>query len=267
MVPFKNILIPVDTQEHLLMAVEKAVELCAPVHSHIHLISPVPSPATTWERFWEKLAPGKQSQKAVTAGALSVEGWNAMRELLLIRYPGHPFLFNTAPHRLLEQECLRYIGQQAIDLVIAPHAAQKKLIRLIAANAGTPILTIAPGSLSHPVRSILLPVYSFMPEIRIQASLEFARKYNAQIHLVTVLNDNESHSKERVDAFYLTYKLLAEYGYSPHYKILQGRNSTESLLRYANHVKADLIFADQAMTDMLPPLSAIQVLMLQPNIR
>ena len=59
-------------------------------------------------------------------------------------------------------------------------------------------------------------------------------------------------------------------------KILQGRDSAELLLHYAGKIKADLVlvtsekkssfpfFTQHSFTDLLHPLSALQVLMLKP---
>jgi len=135
------------------------------------------------------------------------------------------------------------------------------------------------GCLTHPIRPILLSVGSFVSEIQVQASLAFARKFNTQIYLVTILDSDEIHSRQNADAFYLTYKRLTEYGHTPHYKILQGKQDIGVILRYADQVKADLLLVapekkknlfgwmNKSVTDLLHPLSTLQVLMLRPQIK
>jgi K+-sensing histidine kinase KdpD len=142
------------------------------------------------------------------------------------------------------------------------------------------MLTVTQGCLNHPVKLILLPVSTSVPERKIQIAIEFARKNNGHIHLVTWLKgDDEMSSKTRIDAFYKTYKILKECGYPPQYKILSGFDSREVLLQYAYRVNADLILLSsenesfitglikKTITNLLQPLSALHVMMLHPNIQ
>jgi hypothetical protein len=283
MLPFKNILIPVDQAEHACMSVEKAFELCALTTTTIHLVSAVQT-GSNWNRsgiianLWNQLANVSAARQA-TERQLSV-----LSKKIKALYPSSIVKKALIGNHPFSTHLSQYIHQQAIDLVIfvkdhSHHSwsyTSQKLLMTLAKDEPTPILTITPGSLNHAIKSILLPVHDSVPDRRIRAALEFAKQYNAQVHLVTLLDSNDSVAKARVDAFYLTYKMLAECGHSPHYKILQGRDSAELLLHYAGKIKADLVlvtpekkssfpfFPQHSFTDLLHPLSALQVLMLKP---
>lgn len=283
MLPFKNILIPVDQAEHACMAVEKAFELCTFNATTIHLVSIVQT-GSSWNRsgiianLWNQLANASATRQATERKL------NVLSKKIKVLYPSCTIAKTVISNHLVSTHLLQYIHQQAIDLVIfvKDHSHRswsntgQKVWMTLAKNEPTPILTITPGSLNHTIKSILLPVHDSVPDRRIRAALEFAKQYNAQVHLVTLLDSNDSAAKARVDAFYLTYKMLAECGHSPHYKILQGRDSAELLLHYAGKIKADLVlvtqekkasfpfFTQHSFTDLLHPLSALQVLMLKP---
>lgn len=196
-------------------------------------------------------------------------------------------VLDTIPQKNITKGLVKYINENGIDLFLfcqkrATHGlgfSKKINFNKIARQSSCSVLSITPGSLNHSVKSIILPVGSFIPEKKIQIAIAFAQKYNGLIHLVTMLdNSDEGHSKMKVDIFYKTYKILQECGYTPQYKILSKYESHEILLRYAENANADLILLNpekrsflstitvNAIVDFISPHSHLQVLMTKPNI-
>ena len=260
-VPCKNILIPVHTPEHALIAVERAFELYPFADTTLYL-----SGTGCVQRKWSLLK-WRKTVTAVPDHAMI----NKLAAKIRSVYPGSRVLVETpADEQPDEPYYWQLITRHNIDLVLLVKGETENMLPSYA-SFPVPVLVITPGCLNHPIRSILLPVHGFVPETQVHASLMFAKKFNAQIYLVTILGSDEIHSKQHVDAFYLTYKLLMEYGHTPYYKILQGSHDTEMILRYADQVKADLLLTSlerkRSVTDLLHPLSALQVLMLKPHIK
>jgi hypothetical protein len=184
-------------------------------------------------------------------------------------------------------------------------------------NANCLVVSLNEGLLQQNIKSILIPVYSLgmsayykpgmglqllreeilgpgrfdsafsyyvhqwafnLPDKKIGLASAFARLYNAQIYIITILNDNEEQSKVIADVFYLTYKHLKDEGFNPHYKMLSGANAPDILVQYAQQINADMIlinpennkkensFIKRSLNNFLSPVSPLQVLMMQSNI-
>ncbi|GAC1443909.1 MAG: hypothetical protein NVSMB63_12990 [Sediminibacterium sp.] len=283
MIPFKNILIPVDSLVQAHVAVEKALELYEPAHTTLHLVCT--------DQQENNLNPLQLFKNIVTYITNRTNLYQSAADKLAIltrqiasQYPDCPVKNSIGQEYLNAASLTRHIAQEDIDLVIIAKKKERpyffprceSISVELAKKSNIPILTVTPGCLNHPIKSILLPVNTTVPERRIQVALAFAREYNAHIHLVTLLDNNTVETKARIDAFYHTYKILSEYGHSPQYKILQGADSAEILLRYAYLIKADMIMVSEEkkssffglmhhkITDLLHPLSALHVLTLKP---
>lgn len=282
--PFKNILIPVDSLYNAQIAVDKALELSEAGETTIYLVAII-----KYESFWHKLIyTNTQKQPRLNRKKeLARKKLETLREKIYDVVPQILVKTIVIAETTISNNLLRFVQEQEIDLVIATNQQQKTGFSFFRKNihedlsvkANLAVLTVTKGCLNHPIKSIVLPVTSFVPERKIHMALAFSKKFNAHIHLVTILDSNDVNTKIRIDAFYLTYKILSELGHSPQYKILHGNDSDMSLVRYANQVKADMIlvnpekkkmipgFFQGKITDMMQPLSALHILTLKPYLR
>lgn len=286
MAAFKNILIPVDSLYNAQIAAEKALELSDSAETTLFLVATI-----RYDSFWQKFFYTdiiSQRQTHLTKKkALAKKKIDTLKERIALIAPA--IIIETAiiTETAISDHLLRYAIQHEIDLVIATNQKhqqgfsffRKNIAENLARKANLAVMTVTKGCLNHPIKTIVLPVTSFVPERRIHMALSFAKKFNAHIHLVTMLDSNDVNTKIRIDAFYLTYKILSELGHSPHYKILHGSDSDMALVRYANQVKADMIlvnpdkkkilpgFFQRKITDMIQPLSALHILTLKPYLR
>ncbi|MBL0882056.1 MAG: hypothetical protein IBJ16_01690 [Chitinophagaceae bacterium] len=268
------------------VAAEKALELSDPGETCIHLVSVIRFQSFLQRIFFTKIFLKKQGYftKRNIVAERKIE---AIKIKIATNSPDTIVKTKIIVETALSDQLIKYTIQHDIDLVINTNKTsrsgfnwfKKDWSEELARKASVAVLTVTKGCLNHPIKSILLPVKSFVPERKIQVALAYAKKFNAHIHLVTLLDNNDSTAKIRVDAFYLTYKILSEYGHPPQYKILQGSDSDVTLLRYADQIKADMILVNpnkkqripgmmrQKITDMLNPISALHILTLKPYLK
>lgn len=286
MIPYKNILIPVDSLHQAQIAAEKALEFSDPAETCIHLVSVIRFDSL-WQRLLYTQAFAKQQKYFNKRKAIAERKTETAKNRILQIAPSTIVKTGIMIETAISDNLVKYTLQEKIDLVINTTKSartgfnwfKKDWSEELAKKASVAVLTVTKGCLNHPIKSILLPVKSFVPERKIQVALAYAKRFNAHIHLVTLLDNNDSTAKIRVDAFYLTYKILSEYGHAPQYKILQGADSDAALLRYADQIKADMILINpekknripgimkQKLTDMLNPLSALHILTLKPYLK
>ncbi|MFZ6025189.1 MAG: universal stress protein [Bacteroidota bacterium] len=286
MATFKNILIPVESLYNAQIAAEKALELSDSTQTTLHLVTII-----RFDSFWQKLFytdvisqihPHVKKKKLLALKKLEV-----LQSRIAAISPHIPVESSVITETAISENLLRHALQHEIDLVIATNQkhrskfsfSNKDIGEDLARKANIAVLTITKGCLNHPIKSIVLPVTSFVPERKIDMALTFARKFNAHIHLVTMLDNNDVNTKIKIDAFYLTYKILSEMGHSPQYKILHGSDSDTALIRYANQIKADMLlvnpekkkilpgFFQGKISDMTQPFSALHILTLKPYLR
>lgn len=284
--PFKNILVQIESTNQAYIAVEKALELSDPSESCIHLVSIIRFDSVLQGFVYTKVL-ARQQGYFTKRKQLAEKKMEAIKNKILALSPQTVVRSSVMIETVTNDNLLKYTLNHQIDLVINTNKQnnagfglfKRNIYQELAKKANVAVLTVTKECLNKPIKSILLPVRSFVPERKIQVALAFAKKYNAHIHLVTLLNNDETDSKIKVDAFYLTYKILSEYGYAPQYKILQGADNDVTLLRYADQIKADLIlvnpekknplsgFMQHKMSDMLSPFSALHVLTLKPYLK
>lgn len=286
MATFNNILIPVDSLYNAQIAAEKALELSDSAQTTLFLVAII-----RLDSFWQKLfytdiitqrLPHINKKKALARKKIE-----ALQNRIAAISPHTPVETTVITETAISDNLMRYTLQHEIDLVIATNQQhrsgfsffRKDITADLARKANLAVLTVTKSCLNHPIKTIVLPVTSFVPERKIHMALTFSKKFNAHIHLVTMLDSNDVNTKIRVDAFYLTYKILSELGHSPQYKILHGSDSDMALVRYANQVKADMIlvnpekkkilpgFFQGKITDMIQPFSALHILTLKPYLR
>ena len=283
---FNNILIPVDSLYNAQIAAEKALELSDASQTTLFLVATI-----RFDSFWQKLLYtdiiAQRQPHLNKKKLLAQKKIETLRNRIAAISPDTTVETAIITETSISENLLRYALEHEIDLVIATNQkkqsqfsfSKKDIGEELARKANLAVLTVTKGCLNHPIKSIVLPVTSFVPERKIDMALSFARKFNAHIHLVTMLDSNDVNTKIRIDAFYLTYKILSEMGHSPQYKILHGNDSDIALVSYANHVKADMIlinpekkkilpaFFQGKIKDMIQPLSALHILTLKPYLR
>lgn len=286
MLPFKKILIHVHHHIDSAVVIHKLKDLCDFANIELHFVYVIPF--FSWKKFIgltpSKIKAAKKSrvlQKKIEADMML----NEIQTNVFSIFPDASIFSEVIIDTSINQALVYYINEHNIDLVLSIRQTLKNVFyqtgishNYIIQHANCPVLSVNAGVYHQNIKSILIPVYSFLPDKKIELATAFAKKYNAQIYIITILNDNEAQSKVIADVFYLTYKKLKDEGFNPHYKMLSGANAPEVLIEYAHQVNADMILINpdknthakslikRSLADFLSPVSPLQVLMLQPAI-
>ncbi|NCT92900.1 MAG: universal stress protein [Chitinophagaceae bacterium] len=280
---FKNILIPVESVPQTQLALDKALELCDTAETTLHLVAVLRN-ESVWERLFNNELITPDNLRFRKRRKQAERRLETLRGRLLTQVPDAVVTTTVILYSPLTDHITSFIRRHQIDLaIVGRQRSRKRWLDWLGGHpndditdkGNVPVLSVTPGCLKHSIKSILLPVHSFVPERKIEMALSFARKFHAHIHLVTVIDSNNTESKIKVDAFYLTYKILAECGHSPQYKILQGEDSHDTLMRYADQIKVDLILLNPEKKSVWPlrmstershpvnPLSGLHILTLK----
>lgn len=286
MLPFKKILVLINYNINSETVIKKIAAFADNPALELHFIFVIPYFS------WKTILGFKQSvnkhfknkrmlQKKIEADIVL----NEIQTVVFKTYPDIAVYTGVLIDGAINPALVQYIHENQIDLVLSIRQSLKNLHysaginhNYIVQNANCPVLSVNGGFLQQNIKSILIPVYSFLPDKKIELASAFARQYNAQIYIITILNDNEEQSKVIADVFYLTYKRLKDEGFNPHYKMLSGANAPDILVQYAQQINADMIlinpeknkkensFIKRSLNNFLSPVSPLQVLMMQSNI-
>lgn len=105
----------------------------------------------------------------------------------------------------------------------------------------TEVLCIYPESNCKKLKKIVIPVGEFIPKRKIRLAYELARKFAANIHLITLVNNVKSYG-ENYNALMSTYRYIRDLTNIPiECKTVSGNNIAEAAVRYAEKMGADLI--------------------------
>jgi nucleotide-binding universal stress UspA family protein len=145
----------------------------------------------------------------------------------------------------------------------------------LAKITGCPVLTIMRRTVNTKIKIIVVPVGSFIPNRKIEFVIEFAKKYRAATHLVTI--PNKIGEEKNGNSFLETYRILKTSLTSPvEHHILKGNNLPKAILEYAEYIGADLIFVNPGteskisnvtgrhINDALTSSSKLRILSIEP---
>jgi uncharacterized protein YjbI with pentapeptide repeats len=131
-------------------------------------------------------------------------------------------------------------------------------------------------SLHNKIKTIIVPVRSFIPHRKIELAIAFAKKDRAKIHVVTLQNKMAAWNTNR-NHFIETYFILkSRLTNTVEYHVLNGSNLPKATLHYAELIGADLILANPCaetkitgltgkhMNDMILASSKLQILSVEP---
>jgi len=121
------------------------------------------------------------------------------------------------------------------------------IIRLVKAE----VLCIYPESNCKKLKKIVIPVGEFIPKRKIRLAYEMARKFAANIHLITLGKNVDGHT-ENFNALINTYRYIRDLTNIPiECKTVAGNNLAEATLRYVEKIGADLILINPGMESKL----------------
>ena len=138
-------------------------------------------------------------------------------------------------------------------------------------------MTVMKNTLHTMIKIIVVPVGSFIPNRKIDLVTEFAKKYRAAIHLVTIPGEIVI-DESKGSSFLETFRILKNSLTSPiEHHIMKGHNLPKAILEYAECVGADLILVNPGtetkissltgkhINDALTTSSKLRVLSIEPD--
>ena len=279
---FKEILVPVDFSVNTEIAVKQAVELACTDDSIIHLLH-IKKPKTIWHKVFASFRPiqhlhNRESLKSIKT---KLQQW---KETIKETIP------NSQVNSYVRAGKVEYQIQKAAKelnphLIIIGKKANSKLFNFfhsvcpnsIAKSTGCPVLSVIKRTIDNKIKIIVIPVSSFVPKRKIELVVEFAKKYRAEIHLITIPNKINIEETNSNSSFLETYRILKTSLTNPiEYHILKGNNLAIAILEYAECVKADLIFVNPGtetkissitgkhINDSLESSSRLKILSIEP---
>ena len=124
MIPYKNILIPIDSVHQAQVAAEKALELSDPSETCIHLVSVI-----QFQSFWQRIIYTKayiQKQQYFTKKCTIAERKiDAVKAKIIDRSPHTIVKTNIIIETAMSDQLIKYAIQHDIDLVVNTHKSTR----------------------------------------------------------------------------------------------------------------------------------------------
>ncbi|MCG2617023.1 universal stress protein [Terrimonas sp. NA20] len=275
---FNTILIPVDFTLNTQVAIAKTLGLLEDADAAIHLLH-VARPSWILRTL---------RQVAKTRDYEFQARIEQRLEELVLRIqkvkPGIRVITWTDNTQSVEKAITAKASFLSADLlVIGKHSSnwllpfgRKVIPARIATATGVPVLTVKPGSLKNPVRTVVIPVGPKFPKKKLELLHAWRDTPDCTIRLVSCLSHDKDDAYSK-DSLLNTFRLLkTSWPGSVEYDVLRGNNHARALLNYCKKVNADMlivypgeetnagVFPARYISDLLPVDSRTQILAIQP---
>lgn len=254
---FKKILVLVDFSPASLHAVEEGAILAAKFNSVLHLLHVSLSPTLPYllmpEVFMLHMA--KDEPELVYQ---SHQRLNKMKWDLVNRYS-----INTIPHVAkdhFKKAISELVQQEEIDLVIIGSNKKARLRNflfgsvpeMVIKTAGCEVLCVYPESDCSQMKKIVIPVENFIPKKKIRLAYKLARKFAANIHLITLNKNISGVASNNAKTLMAAYQYVKDITNLPvECKTLDGSNLAKAAVSYAQKIKADLIMVNPGIESQI----------------
>jgi nucleotide-binding universal stress UspA family protein len=276
----KNILVPVDFTVNTEVAVKKAIELAHTPESIIHLLH-VKKYQSAWNIVFSKSKVSNIYKENYKSEAMrKLKEWQVAIKETIPQTTVIIYFYEGSVH----DKILHLAEQIKPELIIIAKRRSRRFFELsntvypnrLAKSTICPVLTIMRKSLYCKIKTIVVPVRSFVPYRKIELAISFAKKDRAKIHVVTLQNKMAAWNKDRnylIETYFLLKSRLTN---SVEYHVLNGTNLPKATLNYADHIGADMILANpwsetkiagltsKHINDLLSSSSKLQILSVEP---
>lgn len=247
---FNKIMALVDFSNASYHAVEEAAMIASKFNSELHLLhvshSSNAAHLTAPEAYFFEVAEDDQKNEAYNKSSLA-EIKNDLQERFEVNIEIHEVtgkLYKTIKNYSLD---LR------IDLIVLGTVKKNWLRKLFSENrvkniiraVECEVLCVYPESNSVRLKKIVLPVGNFVPRKRIRLAYELAKKFAANVHLISLNSNGTSLSREETKVLMTSYQYLKDITNIPiECRTVQGNNLAKATLDYAENIDADLILVN-----------------------
>lgn len=233
---FNNILLPVDLSLNTEIAITKAIELVSSGKAVIHILHVLNS--------------------EIKSHSLSKEDkileLNKLKETIENAAPGTVVNIHITSGKPLEKMIIQKAKELHARLIIIARHAKRKWLRFskpvspsnIARETHCAVLTIQSGALRNKIKSIVLPIRSFIPKRKVDIVAPFVNNKDTTIYLVSVINKeaNDLNYSSASDALMETFRILKEAANCQIvHKLVKNNNLAKTLFLFAESVQADML--------------------------
>ena len=243
---FKNILTLIDFSEVSLRAADEAALISSKFNSRLHLLHITktdPSYLLTPEIYLLKIAGRTKKNFDPVAEKLETR-----KEDLVARF-GIDVIYHETEGRLCETVSKKARELNADLIVLGVDHTNwfrelffKNKVKNIIKSVDTEVLCVYPESKSNKLKKIVLPIGKFIPKRKIRLAYELAKKFAANIHLVTLNKQGTNLNSEDTKILMASYQYLKDITNIPvECRTVFGNNLAQAAVQYAENIGADLI--------------------------
>lgn len=275
---FKKIMVPVDFTSNTEIAVTKAIELICSNGGTVYLLHVI-KPKSIWIASFinrSSVYAGKRAKYCKQVFRKLQEWKQAMQETVSS---------NNVEAFTMEgsvQDCIVDFAKQInSDLILIGKKNNSSLVKFfssvypnkIARLTKCPVLTVSSGSYHTKIKTIVVPVSSFIPKRKIELVGAFAENPRTTIDLVARMGDQN-------DVLLETYRILKSRLKNPiEYHFLTHDSFPLAALKHAQSIGADMLFVNpytesrisiitgRHINDMLKASSKLKILSVEPYHR
>ena len=247
---FKRILTLIDFSAASLHAADEAALIASKFNSQLHLlhVSPYSTPSYVLlpEVYMLKMAGNAKKSRELNTGKLK-----KIKEDLESR-----FGINVEIHETRGKLC-ETVSHSAhhltADLIVLGVNRKnwfrelffKSKVRNIIRSVDAEVLCVYPESNSNRLKKIVLPVGKFIPRRKIRLAYELAKKFAANVHLISLNKNGASLSGEETKVLMASYQYLKDITNIPvECRTVPGNNLAQATVQYAENIGADLILVN-----------------------
>lgn len=262
---FTNILVPVDFSDSTNIAIQKALWLAGPTGTVIHLLHVMGLTSQATGLIVHGFGMASISNNRTFAKRLQSK-LDDIKFAIEQSRPDISVVTHIAAGDIIQKQIIQYAGKVRPDLVVIGKSKNHdwfSLFKMVNASAisshtNCPVLTVKPGSIPNQLKTVVIPVSSFVPLRKIELLTTLTRNHRPLVHLVAVDGDNEF--GEHPGTFLETYRTLTERLHYPvTYKIVKAKKAGKAILHYAKSVMADVLMVNPNEESSISPILGLQI--------
>jgi len=247
---FKRILLLTDFSQASFHAAEEAAMIATKFNSELHILHVSFNSRLSWllapEVYFFHLAEDGNEK-----GKNSKVLLNKLRTELEER-----FGLNIECHKTEGKLCEtvnKYVDDLQIDLVVLGAKRESWLKELlfqsnakdIVRTVNSEVLCVYPESNSTRLKKIVLPIGKHIPKRKIKLAYELAKKFAANVHLISLTKNGRNLSREDTKALMASYQYFKDITNIPiECKTVLGSSLAQATVQYAENIGADLILVN-----------------------
>lgn len=239
-----------DFSSGSLHAAEEAAMLATKFNSELHLLHVTLHPTLSY-----LLAP--EVYMVHLAGDEKELSKNDNQQLIkLKRFIDHHYGITTIPHAAkgnFKTVIKKIIAKEKIDLVVMGVKRKSGIHEFFFGNAAETVIDIVdcevlcvyPESDCSKMKKIVIPIENFIPKKKIRLAYKLARKFAANIHLITLNKNFSGVTGNNAKMLMAAYQYIKDMTSLPvECKTVEGNNLAKAAVSYAKKIGADLIMVN-----------------------